>query len=472
MKRYFELIIAAFVIVLSGVCNASYTIRPDDNSACTTVECGKEGASCMVYVTIPAGQRWSFTKSGRPTWIPSLTVDDFAITDNSWMSSGGTADLPVVVRATVEENTDAFRQWEFPICDGNGMKVWSILFMQQGNVDPGYTEVANPVIVPTDGATFVGDSCTVSISCATAGAVIYYTTNGQTPRPSNRYKYTGPFTITDTAEICAFAVSGDMSSDYVTAMITKTAAPQLTLVEALDISSPVTTGGDSDWMPVADGSATSGSSARSGMIAPEESTWIETTVSGAGSLSFVWKADCEKGPRNRYSYDFGEFVVDGTVKSRIDGTTAWQTVTIEIAEGGTHVLRWTYNKDDYDEDDYVGNDCVWVDHVVWTPTDGLAAWLAERSLTADARAANGRTAAECYALGLDPTLATNDFRIVSIEMADGNPKVEWEPKTNRWTGAEIRAVLKGAESLAGPWAEVPAGGNPAFRFFKVVVELP
>ena len=68
---------------------------------------------------------------------------------------------------------------------------------------------------------------------------------------------------------------------------------------------------------------------------------------------------------------------------------------------------------------------------------------------------NGYSAVECYALGLDTALATNDFRIVSIELGDGKPKVEWEPKTNRWTGAEIQAVLKGAERLEGPWAEVP-----------------
>ena len=85
---------------------------------------------------------------------------------------------------------------------------------------------------------------------------------------------------------------------------------------------------------------------------------------------------------------------------------------------------------------------------------------------------NGPNAAECYALGLEPTEATNDFRIVSIEMVDGKPKVEWEPKTNRWTGAEIQAVLKGAERLEGPWADVPEGGEAGFRFFKVVVELP
>ena len=111
--------------------------------------------------------------------------------------------------------------------------------------------------------------------------------------------------------------------------------------------------------------------------------------------------------------------------------------------------------------------------MTWTPNTNacLAAWQAERSLTADATAANGRTEAECYALGLDPADATNDFRIVSIEMVDGKPKVEWEPKVNRWTGAEIQAVLTGAERLEEPWADVPAGGNPAYRFFKVVVEV-
>ena len=55
-------------------------------------------------------------------------------------------------------------------------------------------------------------------------------------------------------------------------------------------------------------------------------------------------------------------------------------------------------------------------------------------------------------------LATNDSRIVSTEIVDGEPKVEWEPKVNRWTGAEIRAVLKGAATLEGPWEDVPEGG--------------
>ena len=66
---------------------------------------------------------------------------------------------------------------------------------------------------------------------------------------------------------------------------------------------------------------------------------------------------------------------------------------------------------------------------------------------------------------------------MQIELVDGKPKVEWEPKTNRWTGAEIQAVLKGAERLEGPWEDVLEGGSPGtarptMRFFKVVVEVP
>ena len=73
--------------------------------------------------------------------------------------------------------------------------------------------------------------------------------------------------------------------------------------------------------------------------------------------------------------------------------------------------------------------------------------------------------------------ATVDFRIVSIELVNGKTKVGWEPKTNRWTGAEIRAVLKGAAALKGPWEDVTTGGGspgtarPTLRFFKVVVEV-
>jgi hypothetical protein len=43
---------------------------------------------------------------------------------------------------------------------------------------------------------------------------------------------------------------------------------------------------------------------------------------------------------------------------------------------------------------------------------------------------------------------------VSTEIVDGEPKVEWEPKVNRWTGAEIQAELKVSATLDGEWKAV------------------
>ena len=60
----------------------------------------------------------------------------------------------------------------------------------------------------------------------------------------------------------------------------------------------------------------------------------------------------------------------------------------------------------------------------------------------------------------------NDCRIVSIEFEDGKLKVEWEPKVNRWTGAE---------TLEGEWKVVggaTAAEEAAMRFVKVVVVGP
>ncbi len=143
---------------------------------------------------------------------------------------------------------------------------------------------------------------------------------------------------------------------------------------------------------------------------------------------------------------------------------------------GVRLAAWSVFTPDMVMVEVTGGDRVSV------PAGWLSAWpeilsSAGGDLTAALRstAANGkRSVAECYALGLDPADATNDFRIVSIELVDGKPKVEWEPKTNRWTGAEIQAELKVSATLDGEWKAVEgatAAEKAAMRFFKVVVEV-
>lgn len=80
-------------------------------------------------------------------------------------------------------------------------------------------KTAAPVISP-NGGTFTG-SQTVTITCATPDAVIYYTTDGSTPTADST-KYSGGFTLTASAAVKAFAVSADAAaSDIVTAVFTK-----------------------------------------------------------------------------------------------------------------------------------------------------------------------------------------------------------------------------------------------------------
>lgn len=78
-----------------------------------------------------------------------------------------------------------------------------------------------PILTPEDGTTFV-DKLTVTVSCSTEGATIYYTKNGAKPTTSSDKFPTEGVTLTETTTLKAIAVKDGLdNSEVVTATYTK-----------------------------------------------------------------------------------------------------------------------------------------------------------------------------------------------------------------------------------------------------------
>ena len=117
-----------------------------------------------------------------------------------------------------------------------------------------------------------------------------------------------------------------------------------------------TTGGDSGWFGQASTYYYDGDAAQSGDISDNQNTWMKTTVSGPGDLSFYWKVSSE------YYWDYLRFYVEGIEQDKISGSTSWIHKTYSI-DSGTHTLTWKYTKDGSIS---TGEDCGWVDKVEFT----------------------------------------------------------------------------------------------------------
>lgn len=125
-----------------------------------------------------------------------------------------------------------------------------------------------------------------------------------------------------------------------------------------------TTGGDAGWTAQGDTAHGGGSALKSGTIGDNQETWVETSVNGPGQVSFWWKASSEH--YRQYAIDYAMFSIDGLERLRIGGEQDWTNAVVTVDETGTHVLRWTFVKDDEVSG---GEDCVWLDEVTWTPAE-------------------------------------------------------------------------------------------------------
>jgi hypothetical protein len=121
-----------------------------------------------------------------------------------------------------------------------------------------------------------------------------------------------------------------------------------------------TAGGNGPWFFQSATTYDGVSAAQSAAITHNQSSQMQTTVSGAGTLTFWWRVSSQA------SNDYLRFYIDDVEQTgRISGTTGtWAQKTFTVTSAGAHTFKWSYTKNGSTSS---GSDCGWVDDVVWTP---------------------------------------------------------------------------------------------------------
>ena len=372
-------------------------------------------------------------------------------------------------------------------------KVFSDNYFDSAVVTATLTQIGVAMPVIDANASFAGSKTKVAILCATDGAIVRYTLNGNDPN-SHSTKYTGPFYVTDSCTVKAYAMkSGYSASAVATQTIEKIWGIGDTLGKP-DHAFTTTGDGGAGWAKVDDATAPNGEAMKSGAITHNQSSVLATTVVGPGTLTFSWRTSCEDSG-GAYDWDHVEFTVDGDVLLKRDGINNWAAESVVIAGEGEHTVTWTYMKDDVEED---GDDAAYVAGYGWasdltetqtTQVHVPYAWLLGHDpeivdeydayeAAAKVTGANGHKVWESYVIGADPNDKDDMFRITAFPMkADGTPDLEAitiAPAQSKWNVNGAQPVLKGKATLegAGEWQTVTEENKADMRFFKVEVLVP
>ncbi len=193
-----------------------------------------------------------------------------------------------------------------------------------------------------------------------------------------------------------------------------TVTPVVPLAEALDTPTWVwTVGGNGTWVGQAAVSHDGVDAARSGSVGNSQYAWIQTTVTGPGTLGFWWKVSSEA------NNDTLRFYLNGSEQVRISGEVDWQWRSYSLSSG-SQTLQWRYSKN---SSTTAGQDRAWVDQVQFTSGTLMA--------TAEGPGISGSVRAH---------IAVRNDRVV----------LTWRPVS----GKAYRVLFKDS-LLEGEWRELP-----------------
>ncbi len=215
-----------------------------------------------------------------------------------------------------------------------------------------------------------------------------------------------------------------------------------TLAQALNATNLTwTTSGNAEWFAETNITEDGIAAAQSGRITNSQSSELQTTVIGPGTLTFRWMVSSEE------YFDLLSFYIgsETNAAASISGEVDWEQESFDIGPG-TQTLSWIYSKD---PDVTVGLDAGWLAQVNFTPT--LQAELGLPTIQAD-----GTLLFSIYNTN-GTALSLSNSSCVLFEASSN--LVDWTPLTNALT------LTNGSVQLSDPSAS-----NSPTRFYRLLRE--
>lgn len=364
------LLSATVLLTTAAPANDSFVGRPAIAGMTNTIVGSNVGATKEFgepdHAGNPGGRsiwwRWTPLVSGAVT----LNTDGSSFDTTLAIYRGSELTNLVTVAADNDSGAGSASQVQFNAAAGNGYQIAVDGFGSAAgsvvlNIRQVFSLMPQIDLQPQSQVVLAGRNATFTANASGSGTLSYQwrkngtnligATNTSFTLTNVQAAHAGPYSV---------LVSNALGSETSSNAILNVTQP-VALVPATDAPGLVwTTGGSSLWTGQTNVTHDGVSAAQSGAIGGSQDSWLQTVVTGPGTLSFWWKVvSLEDG--DFFPGDNLEFYINGTRTNRLTGDVDWR-LQAYLLPAGSHTLRWRYVKDMFGER---GQDAGWLDQVAF-----------------------------------------------------------------------------------------------------------
>lgn len=304
---------------------------------------GFDGTSGNLNIVAKTVASRSLTVNSTPASGVFIEVSPFDLSGMQALTTSATLNfaLGTVVSLSAPETVgdNVFLKWQLDGVDLTSSPIASVTMATHHTLTAVYVPPLFIVTQPVGGSANAGDAFTFTVvASGTAPLAYQWQLAGNNVGGATNDQLT--ITNLAPAQEGSYRVIVTNSSGAVTSSVANLAVPPA-LAEALDTTHlSWTTGGGEGWYRQTSVSHDGVDSARCGAASlhpPLSSPWMQTSVTGPGSVTFYWRF-----PRGFRATDYLNVSVDGVEQARLSSVfVAWSQKTIYVGSG-SHAVRWSY----------------------------------------------------------------------------------------------------------------------------------